>query len=158
MHLEELFTQIDNEYFDLESRVCESDDEESVWGHQEPATTEQHDYDDPQSSLDRGDSAHLNSDILVHNKNQNGRDNQASCTERPAEQPRLPSHVQDQPTNGATAMTELDPSMSKRQNVLKSFDCGCKADCLSQFDPDSLLNQLVYIEAMTPSEKDIVIQ
>ena len=53
-------------------------------------------------------------------------------------------------------MTELDPSMSKRQNVLKSFDCGSKADCLSQFDGDSLLNQLVYIEAMTPSEKDIM--
>ena len=43
--------------------VSDSDDEESVWGHQEPATTEQHDYDDPQSSLDRGDSAHSASDI-----------------------------------------------------------------------------------------------
>ena len=70
-----------------------------------------HGYDNPQSSLDKGDSARSNSDILVHQENQDRRDDQASCTERPAEQPELRGDVQDQPTNGTKAMSELDPSI-----------------------------------------------
>ena len=58
--------------------VSDSDDEESVWGHQEPATTEQHDYDDPQSSLDRGDSAHSASDICFGTQQESEWEGQSS--------------------------------------------------------------------------------
>lgn len=46
---------------------------------------------------------------------------------------------------------------TKRQNYLSKFKCPCKSNCISKFNLDTLLGQLVYYESLTSAEKDMLV-
>jgi len=55
------------------------------------------------------------------------------------------------------AAGNFEDGLTKRQSMLKKFKCPCKKNCISQFDSEAMLNQLVYYESLTPAEKDMVV-
>ena len=155
--LNELLSQVDAEFFDIASRDVDSDEEHEQLGH--PEGIEQLDEDVlVKIEADKPSTSQTEKGKTKTKQGDKSSDSRVLVTKkkptRPTQQS-IPTSSGDGPSSpsGDTG----DETISKRQNVLSTFRCKCATNCLTNFDISSLLDQMVFYESLTTSERDVMI-